>query len=163
VPPDAFADAVVKAIRDAGMAGRATVQSFDWRTLARVRAAAPEIATVCLTVQQPGDDNVQAGRPGRPPTLGGLDADDFGGSVPRLVKAAGCRTWSPHVLDLGPADLAEARREGLEVVPWTVNDPAAMGRLLDAGVDGLITDRPDLLRRLLLERGIAVPPPTPVP
>lgn len=161
--PDAFADAVVKVIRDAGMAARTTVQSFDWRTLKRVQKVAPEIATVCLTVQRPGDDNVQAGQTGAPPTLAGLDVDDFAGSVPKAVKAAGCATWSPNALDLTPEALAEARRQGLKVVPWTVNDVPAMERILAAGVDGLISDRPDLLRRVLLEKGFAVPAPTPVP
>jgi glycerophosphoryl diester phosphodiesterase len=161
--PDAFADAVVKAVRDAGMAARTTVQSFDWRTLKRVRAVAPEIATVCLTVQRPGDDNVQAGQPGAPPTLAGLDVDDFGGSVPKAVKAAGCSTWSPNALDLTPEGVAEARRQSLKVVPWTVNDAAAMEKILALGVDGLISDRPDVLRRVLLEKGYAVPAPTPVP
>ncbi len=48
------------------------------------------------------------------------------------------------------------------MIPWTVNEPADMQRLVALGVDGMISDRPDLLRSVLLEQGIAVPaPPAP--
>lgn len=46
-----------------------------------------------------------------------------------------------------------ARRIGVRVVVWTVDEPAQMVRLLDAGVAGIITDRPDLLREVLVSRG----------
>jgi len=69
--------------------------------------------------------------------------------VPRLVRAAGGAVWSPDHLDLTPAALEEAHDLGLLVIPWTVNETAEMARWVDAGVDGLISDRPDLLRSVL--------------
>jgi len=44
------------------------------------------------------------------------------------------------------------------VLPWTMNQRADMARLLDWGVDGLITDDPAILRDLLRERGAVLPP-----
>jgi glycerophosphoryl diester phosphodiesterase len=161
--PEAFAEAVIAVVRRAGMAKRTTLQSFDWRTLRHAQKVAPEIATVCLTVQQPGDDNIQLGQPGPSPLLAGFDVDDFGGSVPRLVRAAGCAVWSPNARDLRPPQVAEAHAAGLKVIPWTVNEEADMNALADAGVDGMITDYPDRLRRVLSGRGLSVPAATPVP
>ncbi|PRX45032.1 glycerophosphoryl diester phosphodiesterase [Prauserella shujinwangii] len=51
------------------------------------------------------------------------------------------------------AFLRSARRAGVEVHTWTIDDKAQMCALLDLGVDGIVTDRPDLLREVLTERG----------
>ncbi len=56
-----------------------------------------------------------------------------------------------------PARIAESHALGLKVLPWTVNDPAEMARLIDAGVDGVITDYPDRLRRVMAEKTLALP------
>jgi glycerophosphoryl diester phosphodiesterase len=138
LPPEAFARALVGEIRRAGVAARTTVQSFDWRTLHAVERAAPEIATVYLTGRRRG------------------------GSQPQAVHAAGGRIWSPHYEELDTAALVEARRLELKVVPWTVNEPGFIERLLDLGVDGIITDYPERVRAELARRGMPLPAPTPV-
>ena len=50
---------------------------------------------------------------------------------------------------------------GIKVLPWTVNDPIEMARLIGMGVDGIITDYPDRLRRVMAQRGMALPPSSP--
>ena len=65
------------------------------------------------------------------------------------LKASGAGTWSPNYLDIAARHVAEAHELGLAVVPWTVNEPADMTRLLDLGVDGLVTDRCDTLKALV--------------
>ncbi len=149
--PETFAAAVAAAVRAAGLADRVAVQSFDWRTLVALRRVAPEIARVCLTAERPGFDTVARGTPGPSPWTAGLDVDDFGGSTPRLVAAAGCAVWSPAFRDLTQGTVAEAKTLGLKVIPWTVNERADMDRLIGVGVDGLITDYPDRLHVVMAE------------
>ena len=160
--PAALADTVIKLIRAEEMTERVTIQSFDWRTLKAVQRIAPEIPTVCLTAERDWLNNLQRRQPGASPWLAGLDLDNHGGSAPRLVHAAGCQVWSPFYRDLVTTDLPEAQELGLPVVIWTVNDEAEMGRLIDLGIDGIITDYPDRLRHVVQAKGLPVPPPTPV-
>ena len=60
--------------------------------------------------------------------------------------------------NLTPASIDEAHALGLIVMPWTVNDPADMARLMDWKVDGVITDYPDRARQVMADKGIALPP-----
>lgn len=115
--PEPFARALIAEIRKAGAARRTTIQSFDFRTLKVVEREAPEIATVYLTH---GKD-----------------------SVPAKVREAGARTWSPDFRDLNPETVAAARKLGLRLVPWTVNEPADIARVIGLGVNGIISDYPD--------------------
>jgi glycerophosphoryl diester phosphodiesterase len=156
--PETFAAAVASLVNRTGLAGRVSVQSFDWRTLMAVRRIAPDIERVCLTIDGGNGDTLQRGRPGASPWTAGLDIDDFDGSTPRLVAAAACEVWSPLFRNLTPQSLAEAKSLGLKVIPWTVNQPLDMGRLIDWGVDGIITDYPSRLRAVMAERKMPLPP-----
>ena len=162
--PEILARALISAIREAGLTSRCTVQSFDWRTLQIVQREAPEIRTAYLTAQQPGLDNLRppADAPdAASPWTAGFKLRDHG-SVPGLVHAAGGRIWSAHFADLDARSVQEAHALGLTVLAWTVNQPAQMQRLLDLGVDGLISDRPDLVRAELARRHMPLPAATPV-
>jgi glycerophosphoryl diester phosphodiesterase len=150
--PEPFARALVDEIRKAGMAARAQIQSFDWRTLQVVQRIAPEIATAYLTIQR-RFDNIGAGRTDGSRWTAGFQFRDHG-SVPKMIKAAGGGTWSSYYDDLDAQKVKEAQSLGLKVLAWTVNDPAVMARMIDIGVDGLITDRPDVGRRILEERNL---------
>ena len=76
---------------------------------------------------------------------------------PDLAHAARCAIWSPLARNVTATSIAESHALGLKVLPWTVNDPAEMARLIDAGVDGIITDYPDRLRRVMAEKTLALP------
>lgn len=147
--PETFAAALVAEIRRAGLEDRAIVQSFDWRTLVAVKALAPTVRTAHLTAQQRWLDNLEVGRDGASPWLAGVDVDDHGGSAPRAIAAMGGDIWSPFHRDLTDEALAEAHDLGLEVHVWTPNKPDEIRGLHARGVDGIITDYPDIAIELL--------------
>lgn len=114
-----FESVIVDEIDAAGVRDRVTVQSFDHRSLWAINAAHPDISLAALTRRN--------------------DIPDFADLVRR-----GATIWSPDYRSVNPSSLASAHAAGLLVVPWTVNDANDMVELLDQGVDGIITDRPDL-------------------
>ena len=117
VSPEAFARALIAEVKKAGLERRVSIQSFDFRTLKIVEREAPEIATVYLTEVTTSD--------------------------PAQLHAAGAKTWSPDFRGVTPYVMGEARRLGLRVVVWTPNEPADIAQMIQAGVDGIISDYPD--------------------
>ena len=159
--PEDFARRVIAVVRASGMEQRSAILSFDWRTLAAARKEAPEIPTVHLTAQQPWMNNVLAGETSSPWTAP-LHLSRFAGSIPAMIEAAGGAAWAPYYEEIGPAQLADARSRGLKVPVWTVNEPAAMRRTIELGVDGIISDYPDRLRQVAGDMGVTLPRATPV-
>lgn len=159
VAPEVFAQALVDVIQKYGMESRTTIQSFDWRTLQVVQKIAPKIETVYLSAEQEWMNTI-SGANGD--WTAGFKIADHDGSLAKMVKAAGGAVWSPFHRDVTKEKLTAAQAEGLKVIPWTVNDTADMKILIEMGVDGIITDYPDVLRTVAEEMKIAVPAPTPV-
>lgn len=136
--PQEFVDVILAAVRAAGKTERVEIQSFDWRTLPLVRRAEPSIPLVALYDEQtPGDPVIDA-------------------------LAVGADTVSPdYRLVTGDPYVERAHALGLKVVPWTVDDADAMRRQIGYGVDGLITDYPTVLRGVLAELSMPLPPAYP--
>ncbi|MFC7217452.1 glycerophosphodiester phosphodiesterase family protein [Streptomyces polyrhachis] len=167
-PREEFVQLVAAQVRASGLAGRVTVQSFDWGALMRMRQVAPELPLVALTN---GPQFLQPGLPGASPWLGGIDIDDFGGDPVAAVASFGADALSPvHGFpqngkvtdaDYQPYTTRElvrrAHRQGIKVVPWTVDDAPTMEKLTADGVDGIITDYPDVLRGVMADRGLELP------
>jgi glycerophosphoryl diester phosphodiesterase len=143
--------ALLGAVHDAGLQNRVAIQSFDWRSLRLVQQLEPGMPTACLSSRPASGGNVTDEQ-----WTAGLKLSDHA-SVPRLVKAAGCSIWSPEASTLTQALVDAAHQLGMKVLPWTVNAPASMQKLMDWNVDGLITDYPDRLRDVMRQRGMSLP------
>jgi glycerophosphoryl diester phosphodiesterase len=120
----ACARAVAAALLERGLADRAIVQSFDARALMRLRAVAPALAVAPLYCRAPCARRLRR--------------------VAAFATGVGVR----HTAVDRPL-LLRARACGLDVSAWTANAPAELERLITIGVDGVITDAPDVARELV--------------
>lgn len=125
--PAEFAKLTADIVRRHGMSGRVILQSFDVRTLKEMKKIAPEIRTAQLTYEELLD------------------------IVPAL-KAAKTDIWSPNYKWITPEAVKEAQAAGIQVVPWTLNDPKEWEAAIAAGADALITDYPEKLIAFLKEK-----------
>ena len=172
-PREQFVQVVAREIRRARILDQVTIQSFDWGALMRMREVEPRLPIVALT----NGDFLQVGQPGASPWLGGIDIDDFGGeprrearprsgpmrSRPCTATRRAARSAIPTTCRTRRPSSSPMRRARMDVIPWTVDDPATMHSLIDAGVDGLITDYPDRLRTVMAQRGFKLPKPVRAP
>lgn len=158
--PQAFVTELLGLIEAEKFSDRVMIQSFDWRTLQLVQQQAPKVPTVYLTLQRGSGQTVTLDKASN--WTAGFSPADHNGSLPPTIKAAGGAIWSPYFGDVTAALIAEAHALGLRVVVWTVNKPEDMARMIEIGVDGIISDKPDLLRQVAGEKGIALPTGTPV-
>ncbi|HEY8482744.1 MAG TPA: glycerophosphodiester phosphodiesterase [Spirillospora sp.] len=135
---------------------RVCIASFSTRRLAQMRARLSLFTDggVCTALDPRG--------------VIALRAQSYGGPASKLIRLAATGVACAQVpYELGPvpfiteAFVARAHELGLQVHAWTVNDPAAMKRLLDLGVDGIITDEIAELRRVLEARGLWQGRPSP--
>ncbi|MGI0540818.1 glycerophosphodiester phosphodiesterase [Corynebacterium aquatimens] len=158
--PQEFVDAILAAAEEAGTTDRIMIQSFDWRSLPLVREKNPNIPLVALYDETTWVEDSK--------WIGDIDYKDVDGDVIEAVKKLGAEVISPGFAvpyeakagddDYNPTATREyitkAHEAGIRVVPWTINDPDTMEEQLDAGVDGIITDYPTRLKKILDERGI---------
>ncbi len=123
VNPGRFEQTLLDVLDERGLVNRVVVQSFDHRSLWAIRSQRSDVTLSALTAST------------TPPDFADL-------------AARGASVWSPNFRTLDEEMVAAAHAAGLQVLPWTVNDVEEMRRLVTLGVDGLITDRPDLGRGL---------------
>jgi glycerophosphoryl diester phosphodiesterase len=148
-PPEDVAKALLETLDEYHYRARSRIQSFDWRSLLYLRRVAPDLALSFLTAERDWQDNLMRREPGQSPWLGGINLADFENSPPHAIKASGGQIWAPYYRDLTAQQLADAKSLGLKVIVWTVNGEADMHAMLAMGVDGIITDYPDLGRQVI--------------
>jgi glycerophosphoryl diester phosphodiesterase len=123
-PIDEFVALVVQEIKALGLEKLVTVQSFDTRALQSLHRQAPELQLAFLIE----------------------NADSLETNLARLDFLPDI--YSPYYLVVDSSLVAKCRARGMKLVPWTVNDVKSMRRLIRLGVDGIITDYPNLIEKV---------------
>jgi glycerophosphoryl diester phosphodiesterase len=129
--PALLEERVVQAVRDAGVAARTTVRSFDHRCVRFLRQLEPALTGAVLISDTAPID------PGE------------------LARRADAQLYGPSWEFLDAEQVRSAHAAGVRVLPWTVNRPEQWQWLLDLGVDGITTDYPDRLAEFLHNAGVA--------
>ncbi len=166
--PAEFAAALYKILKDEDIVTLCEIQSFDWRCLYELQKLDARVKTAYLNEwdNEPGTpysffdpDPAKAGL-----WTGGILVKDHKNSIPQMVKDMGGTCWEPEDVVLTKATLDEAHRLGLKVVVWTwpehsktTFDVNLVSKLIDWGVDGIITDDPGMLISMLAARNYQLP------
>ncbi len=150
-------------VEEFGFGDRVALQSLDWSVLVKMEEKNPEIETIALYSEQPSWDSPDGtslwlDRDEPSPWLAGVNIHDFGDDPVKAAHSLGVDNVSPYYGEVTEEVVEQAHELGMKVIPWTVNDADDMEMLYDLGVDGIITDRPWVLRDLLESKGEQVPP-----
>lgn len=146
--PAEFVDAILSVVDETGIAERTTIQSFDWSTLPLVARRAPDVTLAMLY-----DETTWKSES---PWLGPVDFDACGGDLLCAAEQLDADILSGDYDLLNADEVDRFTRAGLQVLPWTVNEESDIRRILDLGVDGIITDYPQRALRIAEERGLEV-------
>ena len=122
--PADFVELLVAVIKEKQVEDRVIIQSFDFRTLKYLHEKYPAIKTAMLI-----EDS---------------DEHDFDGQLNRLGYTP--EIYSPNHTLVDEALVKQAHAKGMKIIPWTVNDKKVINKLKKLGVDGMITDYPDLFK-----------------
>lgn len=156
--PEHITKAVIKVLEEENIDERTELQAFDWRILQLAQKINPKIQTAYLTEQ---DLTRQMYK--QDPKIAGLWTAGFlvknyDNSIPKMIAELGGKIWGPESKELNKENVVEAHKYGLKIVTWTVNTKEEMKRAISLGVDGIVTDRPDVLREVLAASGYKLPP-----
>ena len=145
-----FVRQIVSEIREKKLESRTVLHSFDWDLLKECQKVAPEIACSFLSElpgnnDEPFDEHFEDHTP---------DFSSFDVSIPKAIANLNGQMWCPNFKDVTEELVQEAHDLGLVVCTWTVNEIKDLENMVDAGVDGIITDYPDRAQRVLGSRGL---------
>ena len=144
---------VVNEINKSNLKDKIIVSSFDWRTLTEIKNQYPEISRAYLTYQQVRGMKIKKTIYNRSPWMSFLPFyEDH--ELPKIIKSQGGKAWHPYRKDITKKLVDISHQEDLPVNVWTVNEEYEMLKMIEYGVDGIMTDYPLRLKELCEKENI---------
>ena len=145
--PEYTVKLVVDEINVSNLKDKIIVSSFDWRTLTEIKNQYPEISRAYLTYQQVRGMKIKKTIYNRSPWMSFLPFyEDH--ELPKIIKSQGGKAWHPYRKDITKKLVDISHQEDLPVNVWTVNEEYEMLKMIEFGVDGIMTDYPLRLKEL---------------
>ncbi len=145
--PEDTVKLVVDEINLSNLKDKIIVSSFDWRTLTEIKNQYPEISRAYLTYQQVRGMKIKKTIYNRSPWMSFLPFyEDH--ELPKIIKSQGGKAWHPYRKDITKELVDISHQEDLPVNVWTVNKEYDMLKMVEYGVDGIMTDYPLKLKEL---------------
>lgn len=143
--PEHLAEKIVNEINRLEISKRCIIQCFNWSVLQAVRQIDSALPISCLTTIDPIEDTLSPDKGRTSRWNDGLDIRDFDNNVVDMVAQFNADYWAPNYINLTSPEIAYAHNRNLRVITWTVNHLSTMKRMMDWGIDAIISDYPDKL------------------
>jgi glycerophosphoryl diester phosphodiesterase len=145
--PDEMIKIIIDEVSRSNLEDRIIYSSFDWRILREIKERNSKIPRAYLTSGVKGKIYDKSPWLDFTPLHNGVE-------LPELIKALGGSAWHPNYKDVNKEIVQISHDKGLPVNVWTVNRESDMLRMIDYGVDGIMTDYPLKLKELCERKNI---------
>ena len=151
--PQDLVQIVLNEINNSNLKDKIIISSFDWRILREVKKQSPEIPRAYLTFQQEKGMKIKKTIYSKSPWIDHIPLTIVY-DLPKIIKELGGSAWHPYYKDINKKAVKDAHDNNLPVNVWTVNDEDDMLKMIEYGVDGIMTDYPLRLKNLCEKRSI---------
>jgi glycerophosphoryl diester phosphodiesterase len=151
--PKDLVQIVLNEINNSNLKDKIIISSFDWRILREVKKQSPEIPRAYLTFQQEKGMKIKKTIYSKSPWIDHIPLTIVY-DLPKIIKELGGSAWHPYYKDINKKAVKDAHDNNLPVNVWTVNDEDDMLKMIEYGVDGIMTDYPLRLKNLCEKRSI---------
>ena len=151
--PEEMVKLVMQEVNKSTLQNKIIVSSFDWRTLTEMKKLYPEISRAYLTFQQQAGIKIKNTIYNRSPWMSYMPFFE-NHELPKIIKSQGGEAWHPYHKDITKKLVDISHQENLPVNVWTVNKDYDMLKMVEYGVDGIMTDYPLKLKELCEKENI---------